>query len=78
MSYPTECPKCKISLVGDLVWEHFFRIEKDEAKADELAEAYGANREQGHFSNAIAIYDRGKDRTVAWMCPACEHRWNRE
>lgn len=30
-----------------------------------------------HFRRCIAIYDRDKDRTVAWRCPDCEMEWER-
>lgn len=30
-----------------------------------------------HYSHIIAIYDRGRDRTVAWRCPFCGHEWRR-
>ena len=30
-----------------------------------------------HYSNIIGIYDRGRDRTVEWMCPSCKTRWER-
>lgn len=28
-----------------------------------------------HYSHVIAVYDRGRDRTVAWRCPFCGHEW---
>lgn len=31
-----------------------------------------------HFSRKIGIYDRGKDRTVEWMCPDRRHTWDRK
>lgn len=30
------------------------------------------------FSLKISIYDRDKDRTVAWKCPFCKQLWNRK
>lgn len=30
-----------------------------------------------HFSRKIGIYDFWKDRTVEWMCPDCDGRWER-
>lgn len=29
-------------------------------------------------SRVIGIYDRDRDRTVAWQCPDCGERWERE
>jgi uncharacterized C2H2 Zn-finger protein len=29
------------------------------------------------FSRLIGIYDRDRDRTVAWQCPDCNTRWDR-
>ena len=77
MTYPNECPGCKNSLVGELVYEHFLRIEKNEDKALEIAKQYGATKTAGYFNRAISIYDRIKDRTVAFSCPNCNHRWYR-
>ena len=76
MSYPNECPECKANLVGELVYEHFLRHEKNEAKALEIASTYGATKTAGYFSRAVGHYDRNKDRTVAWSCPDCKHRWD--
>ena len=77
LTYPTECPGCKVSLVGELVYEHFLRFEKNEDKALEIAKLYGATKTAGYFNRAISIYDRNKDRTVAFSCPDCNHRWDR-
>jgi len=27
-----------------------------------------------HFSRVIGVYDRDRDRTVAWRCPDCGHQ----
>jgi simple sugar transport system substrate-binding protein len=43
----------------------------------EIAKQYGATKTAGHFNRAISIYDRNKDRTVAFSCPDCNHRWDR-
>ena len=40
---------------------------------EEQQEAFGAT----HFSRKISIYSREKDRTVAWLCPDCNHKWAR-
>lgn len=29
------------------------------------------------FSRAIGLYDRDRDKTVAWRCPDCGHEWKR-
>jgi hypothetical protein len=29
------------------------------------------------YSVLVGIYDSFQDRTVAWQCPVCEHRWPR-
>lgn len=31
-----------------------------------------------HYSRVIGIYDRSRDRTVAWRCPDCDTEWERE
>ena len=33
---------------------------------------YGCGGEP-HYSRLIGIYDRERDRTVAWRCPDCGH-----
>ena len=71
------CPKCNADLDGGSIWEHFFRSFKDEKKADEIAEMYGATREKGRWGRAIALYSRDEDRTVAYKCPDCKHEWSR-
>jgi len=86
MSLPNNCPLCDANLVGDKVWDHFKRqallkgVNEAEAEryADDTAKQYGANREFGHWNRAIAIYDRGLDRTVAYKCPDCDERWSKE
>lgn len=35
---------------------------------------YGAT----HFSRKMALYDQGRDRTIAFKCPDCLHEWGRE
>ena len=77
MSQHGHCPNCKVDLDGGSIWEHFFKEYGDEKKADEAAELYGATREKGQWGRAIGLYDRDKDRTVAWKCPDCEHVWER-
>lgn len=51
--------------------------EEAERVADEVASSYGATRTKGQWGRAIAIYDRDKDRTVAFSCPDCDHQWPR-
>lgn len=48
-----------------------------EARADKYAEAYGATRTTGQWGREIGIYSMDEDRTVAWECPDCKHRWGR-
>ncbi len=72
------CPNCNADLDGDSIWETFFQLTGNEEEADRKAEMYGANREKGRWGRTIALYDRDKDRTVAWKCPDCEHTWERK
>lgn len=51
--------------------------EEAECRADKYAAAYGATRTTGKWGREIGIYDMGKDRTVAWKCPDCDHEWPR-
>ena len=62
MSTPMACPSCKADLTGSEI------PEKDRVY-------YGGH---SHFSNAIGLYDRKKDRTTHWKCPDCKHVWARE
>lgn len=71
------CPKCKTDLDGGSIWEHFFEKTGSEAEADKSAKSYGADRTQGQWGRAIGLYDRDLDRTTAWRCPDCGHRWGR-
>jgi hypothetical protein len=71
------CPNCNADLDGDSIWEHFFKETGDEREATKIADMYGATREKGKFGRQIGLYDRDKDRTVAWKCPDCEHVWER-
>ncbi len=72
------CPNCKADLDGGSIWEHFYKETGSEAEADRVAEMYGATREKGQWGRATGIYDRDLDRTVAWSCPDCGHRWGRK
>jgi hypothetical protein len=72
------CPKCGVSLEGELIWEHFYREKGDKDAADQIASFYGATRTEGRWGRAISLYDRDKDRTVAYQCPDCNHKWERK
>jgi predicted RNA-binding Zn-ribbon protein involved in translation (DUF1610 family) len=61
MSSPSECPSCKKAFKGPAI--------------PEASQHFFGGAEC--FSTAIAIYDRLKDRTVAWRCPHCQHQWER-
>jgi hypothetical protein len=78
MGYFKTCPDCKESLEGDLIYEHFLNeYGGDEEKALETAKNYGATKTEGRWGKEIGIYDREKDRTIAFQCPFCNHRWDR-
>jgi len=55
------CPHCGVSLIGEPIP---IRRRLD----------YGGKT---HFRREIAIYDRDKDRTVAYKCPDCGQEWKR-
>ena len=71
------CPHCAADLDGGSIWQTFMDQYGDEAKADEVAENYGATRTQGRWGRCIALYDRDKDRTVGYRCPDCDGEWER-
>lgn len=71
------CPNCNSNLEGDLIYNTFLEKYGDEVKALETAAMYGATKTDGHWGREMAIYDRGKDRTVAYACPDCKHQWAR-
>lgn len=71
------CANCNADFDGELIFETFMKKYGDRNKAIETAEMYGATETEGHWSKMIGIYDRGKDRTVAWQCHECEYRWDR-
>jgi predicted RNA-binding Zn-ribbon protein involved in translation (DUF1610 family) len=55
------CPFCGVSLIGKPI---------PKAIRAAYAPPYRWRRE-------IAIYDREKDRTIAYKCPDCGKRWDR-
>lgn len=71
------CPNCKNDLDGRSIYETFFEKYGDEEKALEIAAMYGATKTEGRWGRQIAIYDIHRDRTVAYRCPDCGHRWDR-
>ena len=71
------CPNCKADLDGGSIWEYFYKLTGSEEKADRTAEAYGATREKGKWGREIGIYDTELDRTVAFECPDCKHKWEK-
>ena len=71
------CPNCKVDLCEEYIWDHFFKIKGSEEEATRVAEMYGATREKGCFGKVIGIYSYGKDRTVAFRGPECNHEWKR-
>lgn len=71
------CPNCKANLEGGLIFDTFLEMYGDETKALEVAAMYGATKTEGRWGREIGIYDREKDRTVAWQCPECNHQWGR-
>lgn len=40
--------------------------------ADKITD-YGAT----HWSLVIGVYDMARDRTMRWLCPHCQHVWDR-
>lgn len=60
---PEHCPHCHASLIGEPIPEE-----------QRQSGCYGNST---HWRREIAIYDRGKDRTVAFECPDCGKRWER-
>lgn len=71
------CPNCKVDLSGEYIWDHFFKEKRSEEEATRIAEMYGASKGKGKFSRKIGLYNLEEDRTFAWQCPDCNHRWKR-
>lgn len=61
---PKVCPNCNANLVGDPI-------------PQDLIDSgyYGTNT---HWSRVIGLYSMEKDRVVEWLCPDCEHQWERK
>ena len=72
------CPKCKVDLDDELIFDVFMDKYNNKELALEYASFYGANETSGKFGRQIAIYDRERDRTVAFRCPDCNYEWKRE
>lgn len=73
-----DCPNCKANLDGDLIFDTFLtQYGGDRIKALKSAEAYGATETTGRWRREIAQYSLEEDRTVAFRCPDCNHRWPR-
>lgn len=78
MSEHGQCPNCGTNFDGDLIFEHFLKeYDGDRDKALATAEMYGATETKGRWGKKIGLYDRDKDRTVAWLCQDCGHQWER-
>ena len=78
MSEHGHCPHCGVDLDGGSIYEHFLKeYNGDEERALHTAEMYGATKTTGQWGRQLAIYDRDKDRTVAYECPDCKQRWDR-
>lgn len=58
---PDDCPHCGVSLIGDPI---------PEADRHFFGNAT-------HFRREIGVYDRERDRTVAYRCPDCGKEWAR-
>lgn len=71
------CPNCGIDLDGELIFETLLKQYNDREKALETAEMYGATETTGRWGKQIGIYDINRDRTVRWLCPECNHEWER-
>lgn len=72
------CPNCGVGLRGELIFDVGMRFHPmNRERALEYAECFGATETEGWFKREIAIYDRDRDRTVAYRCPDCGHEWNR-
>lgn len=71
------CPHCGVDLNGGSIWQTFFEKYGSEVEADRISAMYGATREKGQWSRAIAVYSLETDKTVAWQCPDCSHEWAR-
>ncbi len=69
------CPNCGVGLRDELIFDAGMRKKGNRKDALAFAECYGATETEGWFKREIAVYDRAKDRTVAWRCPACACEW---
>lgn len=72
------CPNCSADLDGDLIWQTFMDKYQDEKTADEFADWYGATRTEGRWNRRISLCSQERDRTIAYLCPDCNHEWERK
>lgn len=66
------CPCCDADLNGELIWQAFFNETADAEHADRLSARYGATRDNGRLSRAIA--ETGiQDAPTRYHCPECDY-----
>jgi len=70
------CPSCKISLEGELIYNYFLRETGDEKEALRIAEMYGATKTTGRWKKEIGHYSMKEDRTTHYECPSCGALWS--
>lgn len=70
MTFAHRCPHCHEDLHGGVIPQGLI----DEGYYPAVCSQCGM---ANHWGKEIAIYDTSKDRTVEWLCPFCEGRWER-
>jgi hypothetical protein len=68
------CPACNADLDGESIYLSFIQKGYFVEKAQALAAMY----ETSKWGRHIALYDRRKDRTVAYQCPDCKHIYRKD
>lgn len=50
----------------------------EQDRCPECGTEWAYHQNNRRYSKLVGVYDRMRDRTVAWRCPGCGEQWGRE
>ena len=62
------CPYCAADLNGELIWGYYFQEFQDAARADAVAEQFGATRATGYFRTTMTITGVNPPMNFCFAC----------